>query len=366
MKRKGILILIVLASILLLVGCNEQRIQKPSIEKLGMISVMAFDYVDEETIKMTVIMPQPALESKEHTEVFSVETDMVQKGIAEITTNADKTATLSQLRVVLFSEELARKGKVKKIIQHLYEDPDVRSNTYVGIGKDSAEAFLTSEYPDKPGISVYINNIFQPKPYTFFNEFTTIHDFVYEDTNPLIDTIMPYLVLEKGLINIDGVAAFKAEIMTQVFTKQQGRDIQLMRDISKLSILPISFEKEKVVLEYIEAKAKVKSNHDIESPKITITLKIEGVLTEYEGEKKLDDPKELKKLEKEISKSMEEEIANMIQECQELSIDPVGFFEPFRMRYKGKWPSNLSKKLLEKAEFEIKAETEIIGVGAIK
>jgi spore germination protein len=364
MKRKGILIGV--ASILLLVGCNEQRIQQPSLENLGMISVMAFDYVDEETIKMTVIMPQPALESKEHTQVFSIESDMLQKGIAEITTDADKTVTLTQLRVVLFSEELARKGKVRKIIEHLYEDPDVRSNTYVGIGKDSAEAFLTSEYPDKQGTSVYINNIFQPKPYTFFNPFTTIHDFVNDDTNPLKDAIAPYIVLEKGLITIEGVAAFKEENMTQAFTQQQGRNIQLMRGKNKLSILPLSLDKEKAVLEFLESSAKIKSNLDIESPKITITLKLEGLLTEYEGEKNLADPKDLQKIEKEISKSMKEEITNMIQECQRLSIDPVGFFEPFRMRYKGEWPSDLTKELLEKAEFEIKVETTILGAGATK
>ena len=364
MKMKGILIGV--ASILLLSGCNEQRIQQPSLEKLGMISVMAFDYVDEETMKITVIMPQPALESKEHTQVFSVKTDMLQEGIAEITTDADKTVTLTQLRVVLFSEELARKGKVRKIIEHLYEDPDVRSNTYVGIGKDSAEAFLTSEYPDKQGTSVYINNVFQPKPYTFFSPFTTIHDFVYDDTNPLKDAIAPYIVLEKGLITIEGVAAFKEENMTQAFTQQQGRNIQLMRGKNKLSILPISFDKEKVVLEFIESKAKIKSTHDIESPKITITLKLEGLLTDYKGEKNLDDSKDLQKLEKEISKSMKEEVTNMIQECQRLSIDPVGFFEPFRMRYKGEWPSDLTKELLEKAEFEIKVETTILGAGATK
>lgn len=368
MKRREFLV--VLSSILLLSGCAQQMNQQ-SLEKLGMISVIAFDYVDDETMKMTVIMPQPAMEAEKHTQVFTVETDMLHKGLAEITTKAEKTVTLKQLRVVLFSEEFARKGKMKKLVELLFQDPDVRSNTFVGIVKDSAEKILTSEYPDKPNTSVYINNSFQPKPYTFYSPFTTIHDFVYDETNPLIDSIAPYVEFKDDLISIEGVAAFKDGGMTDVFTIQQGLYIQMLRGGNKLSILSSnlgndSSDKEKVVLVFIESKSKIKSNHDFESPKILITLKFEGTLSEYEGGKKLEEKQELAKLEKQISDQIEDDALKMIQQCQELSIDPVGLFESFRMRYKGEWPSDLTEELLAKAEFKIEAEMKILGTGSLK
>ncbi|MFC6040941.1 Ger(x)C family spore germination protein [Paenisporosarcina macmurdoensis] len=368
MKRKEFLV--VLSSILLLSGCAQQ-INQQSLEKLGLISVIAFDYVDDETMKMTVIMPQPAMEAEKHTQVFTVETDMLHKGLAEITTKAEKTVTLSQLRVVLFSEEFARKGKMKKLIELIYQDPDVRSNTYVGIVRDSAEKILTSEYPDKPNTSVYINNTFQPKPHTFYSPFTTIHDFVFDETNPLLDSIAPYVELKDELISVEGIAAFKDGGLTYVFTLQQGLYVQMLRGQNKLSILSLNFgndssKKEKVVLEFIESKSKITSNHDLESPKLTITLKFEGTLSEYEGEKKLEEKQELAKLEKQISDQIEDDAMKMLQKSQELSIDPIGLFESFRMRYKGDWPSDLTEELLAKAEFKIEAETKILGVGSLK
>ena len=67
-----------------------------------------------------------------------------------------------------------------------------------------------------------------------------------------------------------------------------------------------------------------------------------------------------------MSKKIEKEIKNLIEECQELSIEPIGMFETLRMRYKGDWPSGLTEELLAKAQFEISVETNLTSVGALK
>jgi spore germination protein len=368
MKTKVIILWI--SSIIVLCGCTQQMNQ-PSLEKLGMISVIAVDYVDDDTMKMTVILPQPAAEAMKHTQVFSIETEMIHKGIVEISAKADKTVTLRQLRVVMFSEEFAKNGKMKEVVEYLYKDTEVRSNTFLAVVKDSAGELLTSEYPDKQNTSVYINNLFQPRLYTFFSPFTTVHEFVYDQTNPLLDAITPYVELKNGLINIEGIAAFKDGDLSYVFTQQEGKSIQILRGQNNLSVLAVtldkdSSDKEKVVLEFIRSKAKIKSNHDLASPKIKISLKFEGTLSEYEGEKDLANKTELASLEKEISKNIEEDIRGFLQKCQELSIDPVGLFESYRMQYKGDWSSDLTEQLLAKAEFEIVAETEVLSSGTLK
>jgi spore germination protein len=121
-----------------------------------------------------------------------------------------------------------------------------------------------------------------------------------------------------------------------------------------------------VVLEFIKSKAKIKSNHDLASPKIKISLEFEGTLSEYDGEKDLSNKTELASLEKEISKKIVDDVRGFLQKCQELSIDPVGLFESYRMQYKGDWPSDLTDQLLAKAEFEIVAETEVLSTGTLK
>ena len=83
-------IILLISILLVLSGCNTKQSTQPSLEKLGMISVAGFDYIDNDIMKMTVIMPQPALEAEKHTQVISVETDMLHKGIVDISSRADK------------------------------------------------------------------------------------------------------------------------------------------------------------------------------------------------------------------------------------------------------------------------------------
>ncbi|MGB2992827.1 MAG: Ger(x)C family spore germination protein [Paenisporosarcina sp.] len=360
-------LLIMIFTLLMISGCTTVQGSQPSVEKLGMISVIGFDYIDDEKMKMTVIMPQPAPEAIEHTQIVTVETDMLHKGLVEIASNADKTVSLKQLRVVLFSKEFAEKEKMKKMVEYLYKDADVRANTFVAVVEESAEEILTTEYPDKQNTSIYINNVFHPRQYTFFSPFTTVHDFVFDETNPLIDSISPHVELKDGLIHIAGLAVFNDGKMVTIFSKQEGKLIQIMRDEEKLSVFALTLaEKEKVAMEFVKSKSKIKTNHNFESPKVKINLKFEGTLSEYEGDKDLANKDDIETLEKEINKKIEEETMKMIEKCRDLSIEPIGMFETLRMRYKGDWPEGLTEELLAKAEFEITVETKLMSVGALK
>lgn len=360
---------ILIISILLVVsGCTTKQGTQPSLEKLAMISVAGFDYIDDDNMRMTVIMPQPALEAEKHTQVITVETDMLHKGLVDISSRADKTVSLKQLRVALFSEEFARKGQMKEMVEYLFKDADVRSSVFVAVVKESAEEMLRMEYPDKQNTSSYINNLFHPRQYTFFSPFTTIHEFVYDETDPLRDTIAPYVELKEDVIHIEGLAMFSDGKMETIFTKQEGKIIQILRGREKLSVFALTLDdegKEKVALEFVKSKAKVKAEN-LESPKVTIKLKFEGTLSEYEGDKDLANKKNVEALEKEVSKNIEKDIRALLEKCQELSIEPIGMFETLRMRYKGDWPSGLTEELLAKAQFEITVETSLTSVGALK
>ncbi|MBU0903753.1 MAG: Ger(x)C family spore germination protein [Firmicutes bacterium] len=360
--------IIAISILLVLSGCTTKQGLQPSLENLGLISVAGFDYIDNDNMRMTVIMPQPALEAEKHTQVITVNTDMLHKGLVDISSRADKTVSLKQLRVVLFSEEFARQGQMKEMVEYLFKDADVRSSVFVAIVKESAEEMLRMEYPDKQNTSSYINNLFQQRQYTFFSPFTTIHEFVYDETDPIRDTIAPYVELKDEVIHIEGLAMFSNGKMETTFSKHEGKIIQILRGREKLSVFALTLDdegNEKVALEFVKSKAKVKTEN-INSPKVILNLKFEGTLSEYEGDKDLANKKDIKNLEKEVSKKIEKEIRNLLEKCKELEIEPIGMFETLRMRYKGDWTTDLTKELLEKAEFEINVETNLTSIGALK
>jgi spore germination protein len=350
-------------------GCTREG-QRTSVEDLAMVSSVGLDYVNEKEMRMTVSIPQPAGESPVLTEVYSVNTEMIQEGLVNISSEADKMIILNQLRTVLFNEEFARSGKVTKVVEHFYRDSTIGNKVRLVIVKDKAEDVLKSNYPENEHMDAYLNDLFQPKLHNSFSPFTTINDFISTQKSPIFHSMIPYLEKKEKSLKITSIALFDEKRMIQKITTQESLLIQALKGQEKLSPIAIKFkenEKDKqLFIEQIENKLKIKSNKSIESPKLDISLKIEGVVVEYKGKRNLNKSDERKKLEKEVSKHIKKEIEDLLNKLQKLEVDPVGFSEYFRMYHKGKWTDELTEKIIKSAEYRVNVEFKILNTGTIK
>ncbi|WP_245827609.1 Ger(x)C family spore germination protein [Paenisporosarcina indica] len=340
---------------------------QPALEELAMIGVIAFDYIDEKKMKMTVIAPQPSPDAKEHTQSYTIEATLITEGLVQISAKADRMASLSQLRVVLFSEEFAKKGKMIEIVHYLYRDADVRETVRLGIVKDNAGDVLTADYPDKPNTNVYLTNLFEPKLYTTFSPFTDLHIFIAKSTDPTISPTVPYLEVTEGQPEISKIALFDGNHMVDTLEQDDGKLTQALSGMKKIA--PFNFnlsEEEVVALEFIKADVKYKSNNNFDSPKITIKLNLESALDEYKGPIKITSSKDLRKLEKSVEERLEMKIAELIAKFKKDKVDPIGLLETLRMKHQGKWTNELTEQLLEKAKFDVVVNIEIVNIGAVK
>ncbi|GGA23218.1 Ger(x)C family spore germination protein [Psychrobacillus lasiicapitis] len=367
MNKKLILLIL---TIICLAGCADKELKVP-LEDVGLLGILAFDYIDEDSYKLSAAMPQFLPEAKENTQIFSVTTDFVSKGIVEIETVSDKKVVLNQLRVVVFNEEFARNGDVQKVIRHLYRNAEVGNKVLVAIVKENGEEILKESYPDKPSINLYLNDLLQPSINTAFMPNTNIHDFVYTQTNPVFDTIVPLLEKQEGKIEIDGVALFKKDNMIEELLPREGLIIQALLGEKNLAPLNLTLdkgeEKEELMIDLIKNKVKMKSNKSIESPKLFINLKMEGTLIEYKGyrEDELTTLASITKLEKDIDEQIEKDIEELLEDLKELKVDPVGLTENFRMYYKGNWDREMTEKIISKLEVDIKVTTRINSTGTL-
>ncbi|MGE7624144.1 Ger(x)C family spore germination protein [Viridibacillus sp. NPDC096237] len=370
MSRKLVLIFTFFV-LIFLIGCSEKEVKVP-LEEVGMVGIMAFDYIDEDTTKLTVAIPQYSPEAKRNTQIFSVKTDLVSKGIVKIEKLSDKKVILNQLRVVLINEEYAQKGNVQKVIQHLYRNAEVGNKVLIAIVKGNAEEMLKGKYLDKPNINFYLNDLLLPSINTAFNPNTNIHGFIYTITNPVFDPIIPVIEKIDDKIEIKGVALFKNRHMLEMITPEDALIIQAIQGRKKLAPLLIEmnqgYNKEKVMLDLIESNVKFESNKSVDSPKLTISLKIKGTLSEYKGkrEHELNTPKSIAILEKDINEQVEKDIKKFIEKINDLEIDPIGLSENFRMYHKGKWNKKLTKETLAKLQVVVRVDTSIISTGTLK
>ena len=362
--------IILLVFTLFLTGCSDKELKVP-LEDIGMVSTLSFDYIDEEMMKLTVAIPQFSPEAKENTQLFSVTTDMISKGIVEIEMQSDKKIVLNQLRVVLFNEEFAKHGRMRKVIRHLYRDSSVGNKVLIAIVKENGEEVLKADYPDKPNVNLYINDLLQPSINTAFNPNTNIHDFIYTQTSTVHDSIVPIVDKKNGIIKIEEVAIFKGKEMIESIPHDEALIIQALQGRKNLAPLALDLgdgEEDKLVLDLISNKVKMKSNKNMEAPKLSITLKMEGTLVDYVGYRvgELESMEKLSELEEDIDKHTSKQVEEFLDKLKELEVDPIGLAEEFRKHYHGKWDKEKTIDIISKLQVDVKVETSIISTGNLK
>lgn len=364
MRTKGWLLLLVF----ICTGCTEDREAQPSLEELGMVSLIAFDYIDETEMKITIAMPQPSEDAKEHTQTHSVEASLLKEGVVKLSSQSDRMVHLGQLRVALFSEEFAREGMMEKVVEYLYREPEARETVRIGIVKENAEEVLTGKYPDRPNTSMYINNLLKPRLYTTFSPFTDLHKFTADIKNPIIDATVPYIEMKEGIPEITKVALFEEVKMVDTINQADGKLIQSITGLKKVAPMDLELKEkeEEVLIEFINSDVKIRGNNDHQSPRVLIDTVFEGSLSAYRGPRDLSKNKEVDQLEKDVEEKLKQDIQDLLEKFKKLKADPIGLFETFRMKYRGEWTPQLTDELLTKAEFEVKVEVRIMNKGQLK
>ncbi|WP_397537455.1 Ger(x)C family spore germination protein [Rummeliibacillus pycnus] len=370
MTRNSVFISIVFL-LLFLSGCSQDKSKIP-LEDVAMVGVMAFDYIEENKTKLTVVIPQYSQKAQKNIQTISVTSDIVSNGIRKIGKLSDRKVELNQLRIVLINEDFARQEKVRDIIEYLYRNPQVGNKVYIAVVEGSGEELLKGKYPDKQSVIYYLKDLLQPKATTAFNPNTDIHSFVYTSTSPVFDPILPVLTKKDSKIDIEKIALFRNGHLFGTVSPNEALIIQALQGKKNLAPLYLKLNnrdtEEKIMLDLIKSKVKIKSNKNMNSPKLTITLKIEGILSEYKGKfkNKLENGRNLTILENAVNKQIETDINQFLEKLKKMKIDPIGLSENFRMYHNGKWTKEMTKQTISKLNVDVHVETSILSTGTLK
>ncbi|GAE24504.1 hypothetical protein JCM9140_438 [Halalkalibacter wakoensis JCM 9140] len=370
MNRKKIMLLIVF--LFSACGCADPNLEQPVIEDLGMIGVMGFDYVDEEKVKISVSLPQPSKDAEEQVQHFTSTVKLPHEALMDISTLTEKTLTPAQLRVLLFSEEFARKRGLMKIIENLYRDPLVGSNIFVAVAKGNAEEILTGTYKDKPEINIYLTELLTPRTMTAFSPFTTIHDFIHENTDEVADPSAPYLEGMDGSVKITKVALFEDDKMIDTIEPEEAKLVEAMKGTKDLP--PVSFlipsadgnGDETFVMKFTTTRVDFDVNGDLNNPEIFVYLYARGKVVDYDGTRYISQPENRKEVEEEASTFLENKIMAALTQFQEQGIDPIAIGEHFRIKNARGWSKDRWIEAFKNADVTTHVEIRIVSTGTIK
>lgn len=370
--RYGLPIILLFLFLWMISGCATQM-EQPALEDVGLIGVMGFDYVDENKMKVTVSVPQPAQDAEEKTEIYSVTVNLVHESIMKLSTESERTLSAAQLRVVLFSEKFATKHGIEQIIKHLYRDSVVGDKVFVAVVKGSVEELMTAKYPDKPRIGVYLNGLLHPHMGIAFSPFTTIHDYIFHLSDGVSDPITPYLEKKNSNVKVSKVALFKRGKMVGTMSPEEAKLVSALhfnKDLANIKLKIKEKEMKKptwILLHFVKNTSKIESNGNLDNPEFNVEISLTANVQEYTGTEDLEKDVHVNGVETAINEVIKKDMEKLLKKFQKIGVDPIRLGEAMRSHIgKSEWSKEVWMDTFPRAQFDIKVQTEIKSTGTLE
>lgn len=365
------MILLLMGSITLFISGCATQLERPTLEDLAMVGVMAIDAAENNMMEVTLAVPQPARDVKQTTQIYDEKVHLVHEAIIRLSAESAREISVAQMRVILFGEEYARKRGLRDAIQHLYRDPMVGDNVFVAVVEGKAGDLIKRQYPDKPFIGIFLNDLLHPRASTAFSPFTTVHDFMYDMTSEVKDPTAPIIIRDREDIRIKAIVLFEDGKMVDTITPEEAKIVQGLQNTVQIPSFLFTIEDEKeskeqtdrLLVDFVKTEFKKSFNGDMNDPVITLDLYLQGSVVEYTGVKNLEDIEVLVELESIIAKEVEIATRALVEKFVEKRIDPIGLAEPVRRKYRGEWTKELGMEAVLNAKYIIKADVEILNSG---
>jgi spore germination protein len=338
-------------------GC----IRKEILDDINILSAFGYDYVDENKIRGTALIS--VYETDNISNETFVATSITSKDILEqLQHKSSDPLANGSIEVILYEDKLAKKG-IMPIMDTLSRDPSLGTRLYLTVVKGTAKEVLEGKYTNR-GNGIYLSNLIRQNIEQRDIPKTNLHKFLYAYYSDGRDPFLPYIQRSKDKVKIVGIALFDNDRMVHYIKGDEMFYFKILVDRYTEGTHTIQLENDEyAAIKSIVTNRTFSFSGSKEHPKITVKIKIEGVLYEYSG------GHYNKKIKRMIEKSFEKEIAkesgNLIKHLQSHQIDPIGFGDEAKSRYR-----NFSYKTFYEnyptLDIEVQAKATIIDSGIVE
>ncbi|PAE34854.1 Ger(x)C family spore germination protein [Bacillus sp. 7884-1] len=356
---------------------DEDRKQEDEISHLS----KKFPIPDEEMIKVTAqiavpgripLGPQQPGGSLKPVLVVEIVGHTLEDAMLNLQQEVADEVFLGHLRVMVLSEEVARKGTAR-FNDFLRRNPEIRRTTALVVSKEPAAKYMKLN-PELERIpSLYLADIVDNLsalgkfPPSFIGLFWTIYSSMGQDP------YLPYLALkEKNIIQLHGLAYFHNDKMVGKTSTLEIGVFMAVRGIGRGgygAFVEVPGKDESVLVRAVSRKTRTKVTLKSGRPHVSIKIQYESEIDEKESAKiQLSDSAILKKIEKESSKNTKKSIEKLIAKTQKSNSDIFGFGEHFRAKLPKYWNENVKTKeewdeIYKNITFDIEVDSHIHRVG---
>ncbi|KKI89822.1 hypothetical protein WQ54_24185 [Bacillus sp. SA1-12] len=307
--------------IFVLTGCNRGKI----VDDIHMLSVLGFDKEDRDYIGTALYSDYT--EEQKQGKIYSLQgheksTKLILK---EINNQSSKPIEIGKLKLLMFSENLARDG-ISDFVKTICKDPLIGSNLIIAVSEEPAEKILnnlTKEGND------YLPNLIEQNFKSGNVPVSNLQIFLFDYYGEGRDVSVPFINLnEHGKVRIDGYAVFKKDHLSLVLKQKEMFLYKLLQARSMNGEMSFKVRKGQqeglAVLTSLYGK-KIESVSKNESgPKVTYSIKLHGMVRDYPGWLDLKKNENYKLLTRQLEKQIKNDLLKLLLKFQEHDVDPLG------------------------------------------
>ncbi|MBD2869894.1 Ger(x)C family spore germination protein [Paenibacillus arenilitoris] len=288
--------------------------------------------------------------------VYEATGETVIEAIRKITTMSSRPIYLAHLRVLVIGEALAREG-IHKPLDHFSRDHEVRTDYFVIVAKGTTASNvlkILTPIEKIPANNLYLSLDTSQKEWAPAATVTLdelISDIVSDGKNPALSAVKVVdkqigqtqknieIIKPPGHLRFSGIAVFRDDKLIGFLNEKESKGYNYVTDNVKNTVGSMACPNgEKIAVEIMKSKTKVKAKMSNGNPRIEIKVSMEDNIGEVECQIDITKRETIAELEKIAERRVHDNIMNTVKKVQrDLKVDIFGFGEAMRMENPAAW-----------------------------
>lgn len=313
-------IIFILLITLFLGGCYDYQ----ELNDLAIISGIAIDYEDDYEVTFEVLESQK--ESNEKASYVKATGKTISEAFANASLKIHKEVYFAHVKVILFSEEIA-KNYMQDVTDYILREPNIRNIFYPLIVLDGkASLILENKNEASPVASVALekaltNNRSTPKIAINMDFETMMNNFV----DPKKDAYLNTIKKDETTFALSGLALFKGYQMVGQLNEQETFLFNLLKNTSDNTFIKMAcpFKEDKTIT--IDLYHNRDTDIKVKEDNIVINSSLKGSVIEDNCEIDFRTSSSYEELSHPFSDEIKKEINHLIKKIQNLQSDVLEF-----------------------------------------
>lgn len=332
------------------------------IRNLVIISAIAIDMNEEDFLVTVQAINAPAVKETASENLGFILYQESGRTITEALQNIHKTFSrflfLDDLEVILVSEELAKNRGIEDVVNYLFLEQTISSNTMLFVSKGVTAHNILAMFTPFQKVSSWrivdtIENIRKYSSFAYPVYPNRVKNYLLN--YPVVNNVIPYISIsgdvEEGLkkenieayqpkskMEISGMSYFSKDKLTGFLNVKESKDLLFLMDKVKEGALESNCPEDPGYFTYHHKKGHTSYKVDWagETPAITINIKIDGRIIESTCQTSFEFPN-MDLFRQQIKADLKDSITELIKKSQAENLDYVGFAKELYLSEPQKW-----------------------------